>query len=130
VAPANAPPLQNAGSALASIPAPLGSGVYQVMLTVTDNAGRVDSALVVIAAHAASSSAPSTAGANACVTAVSYNPTAAGNPSSGSSGGGGGGGGALDLVTLGVVMALAALLVLRRYASRSAASSHSRCARR
>ena len=50
VAPANAPALQNAGSALASIPAPVGSGVYQVMLTVTDNAGRVDSALVVIAA--------------------------------------------------------------------------------
>jgi hypothetical protein len=129
VAPANAPALQNAGSALAGIPAPLGSGVYQVMLTVTDNAGRVDSALVVIAAHAASSSAPPTAGANPCVTAVGYNPTAAGNPNSGTSGGGGGGG-ALDLLTLGVVTALAALLVLRRYASRSAASSHSRCARR
>jgi serine protease len=131
VAPANAPPLQNAGRALASIPAPVGSGVYQVMLTVTDNAGRVDSALVVIASHATSSSAPPTAGANACVTAVSYNPTASGNPSGASSGGGGGGGGgALDLLTLGVVTALATLLVLRRYASRSAASSHSRCARR
>ena len=131
VAPANAPPLQNAGSALASIPAPVGSGVYQVMLTVTDNAGRVDSALVVIAAHAASSSAPPTAGANACVAAVNYNPTASGNASSGgSAGGGGGGGGALDLLTLGGVTAFAALLWLRRYARRSAASSHSRCARR
>jgi serine protease len=130
VAPANAPALQNASSALASIPAPVGSAVYQVMLTVTDNAGRVDSALVVIASHAASSSAPPTAGAHACVTAVGYNPTASGNPSGTSGGGGGGGGGALDLLTLGVVTALAALLVLRRYASRSAASSHSRCARR
>ncbi len=130
VAPANAPPLQNAGSPLASIPAPVGSGVYQVMLTVTDNAGRVDSALVVIAARTASSSAPPAAGANACVTAVSYNPTAAGNPSNASSGGGGGGGGALDLLTLGAVTALVALVGLRRYASRSAACSHSRCARR
>ena len=58
VAPANAPPVQNAGSAVAGIPAPVGSGVYQVMLTVTDDSGRVDSALVVIGSNAASSSAP------------------------------------------------------------------------
>jgi serine protease len=130
VAPANAPPVQNAGSAVAAIPAPVGSGVYQVMLTVTDDSGRVDSALVVIGSNAASSSAPPAAGTNACLTGVSYNPTAAGSSSGGSSGGGGGGGGALDPLTLGVVTALAALLALRRYASRSAASSHSRCARR
>jgi len=130
VAPANAPPVQNAGSAVAGIPAPVGSGVYQVMLTVTDDAGRVDSALVVIGSNAASSSAPPAAGTNACLTGVSYNPTAAGSSSGASSGGGGGGGGALDPLTLGVVTALAALLALRRYASRSAASSHSRCARR
>jgi hypothetical protein len=99
------------------------------MLTVTDDSGRVDSALVVIGSNAASSSAPPAAGTNACLTGVSYNPTAAGSSSGGSSGGGGGGG-ALDPLTLGVVTALAALLALRRYASRWAASSHSRCARR
>ncbi|MBV8784168.1 MAG: S8 family peptidase [Gammaproteobacteria bacterium] len=121
----NPPAVQNAQSAQASVTAPSGGTLYQLMLTVTDDSGRTDTAAVLVTSSSASSSAPARAGANACLTPVSYTVSAASPPPSGGSGapaGGGGGGGTLDLLTL-------ALLALG-YARRSAAASHSRCARR
>jgi len=137
IEPANAPPLPNPDSAQVSVTAPTGASIEQLMLTVTDDAGRTDEALVVLTSSAVSSASPASAGTQACLAAVSYTPTSSqdsGGGSSGSSsgstgGGGGGGGGALDLLSL---LGCAALTAhrSRRYARRSAASSHSRCARR
>jgi hypothetical protein len=102
------------------------------MLTVTDDAGRIDSAPVIVTSTMANSTAPASAGESACLTAVNY--SVAAPPTSGASGttssGGGGGGGALDAATLLAVTMLAVAGAQRRYARRSAASSHSRCARR
>jgi serine protease len=124
--------LKNPGGAAASLVAPGGSTVYQVLLTVTDDAGRVDSAPVIITSAMANSAAPANAGGDACLSAVSY--SQAGAPTSGASGStgssGGGGGGATDPATLLAGLMLATAAAQRRYASRSAASSHSRCARR
>jgi serine protease len=123
--------LKNPGAAAASLVAPSGSSVYQVMLTVTDDAGRVDSAPVIITSAMANSAAPANAGGDACLSVVSYSQTA---PTSGASGtgssAGGGGGGAVDPATMLLGLMLAAAAAQRRYARRSAASSHSRCARR
>ena len=124
--------IKNAGTAAASLIAPSGSTVYQLMLTVTDDAGRIDSAPVIVTSAMANSTAPASAGESACLTAASY--SVAVPPSSGASGtassAGGGGGGAMDPALLLGVMMLAAAGAQRRYARRSAASSHSRCARR
>jgi serine protease len=124
--------LKNSGAAAASLVAPGGSTVYQVMLTVTDDAGRVDSAPVIITSGMANSAAPANAGGNACLSAVSYSQAAppTSGASSTSSSSGGGGGGPVDLTTLLGLLLLAAAAAQRRYARRSAASSHSRCARR
>lgn len=120
----NPPPLQNAQGAQASLSAPTGNATYQLLLTVTDDSGRTDSAAVVVTSSSATSSAPARAGANACLTPLSYTVSSPAPPPNAGAGAGtgGGGGGALDLVTL-------ALLGLA-YARRSAAFSHSRCARR
>jgi serine protease len=130
--PAGSPGLiKNAGSAAASLIAPSGSTVYQLMLTVTDDAGRIDSAPVIVTSTMANSTAPASAGESACLTAVNY--SVAAPPTSGASGttsSGGGGGGALDAATLLAVTMLTVAGAQRRYARRSAASSHSRCARR
>jgi serine protease len=123
--------LKNPGGAAASLVAPSGSVVYQVMLTVTDDAGRVDSAPVIITSGMANSAAPANAGTDACLAAVSYSQAAP--PTSGASGAtgsSGGGGGAVDPATLFAALVLGAAAAQRRYARRSAASSHSRCARR
>jgi len=127
VAPAGAVPPQNADTAHASITAPYGPNRYQIELTVTDDAGRTDTATVMLGMNSATSTAPAAAGGSACLTAVSYNSTA--SPSAASSSGGGGGGGSLEPLTL---FAVLGMLSRRgaRYARRSAASSHSRCARR
>ncbi len=131
VGPVNGPTIQNAGSARATVVAPIGSTVYQLLLTVTDNEGRTDSAPLIVTSFSANSSAPANAGSNACLTPVSYSAaappseTAAGSGSSS----GGGGGGALDLLSLSALGLLGALAA-RRHTRRSAASSHSRCARR
>ncbi|MBV9621784.1 MAG: S8 family peptidase [Gammaproteobacteria bacterium] len=123
---ANPPALQNPHGPQASLTAPSGGTVYQLLLTVTDDSGRTDSAAVDVSASRASSSAPARAGSNACLTPVSYSvnaPPPPASPGTGSgSGGGGGGGGGIDLVTL--------AMLLGAYARRSAAASHSRCARR
>jgi serine protease len=130
VAPANGPTIQNANSARATVVAPTGSTVYRLLLTVTDNAGRTDSAPVIVTSGTATSAAPADAGHSACLTPLSYSvaapPTA---NASGSGGTSGGGGGTLDLLTLAALGSFGALAA-RRYTRRSAASSHSRCARR
>jgi len=97
----NPPTIQNAGSAHASIVAPAAPNTYTLMLTVTDDQGRSDSATVLVTSSSAQSSAPAAAGNKACPAAVAYSvpPTNTGNAASGS-GGGHGGGGALDLLTV------------------------------
>jgi serine protease len=123
--------IKNAAGAAASLVAPSGSTVYQLMLTVTDDAGRVDSAPVIVTSGMANSTAPASAGGSACLTAVSYNQAAP--PTSGATGAGssgGGGGGSLDPATLLGLMMLTVAGMRRGYVRRSAASSHSRCARR
>ena len=134
IAPASGPTISMPNSAKASIVAPSGSTVYQLMLTVTDDSGRTDSAPVIISATMASSAAPVSAGTSACLMAVSYSvPPGTGGSSSGGStppASGGGGGGALDPISLAAALLAAAAAGRRRYARRSAASSHSRCARR
>ena len=125
--------IKDADSAHASVVAPSGSAVYQLQLTVTDDSGRVDSAPIIITSSMTNTTAPARAGDAACLTAVSYSvppsSTATGDSGSGEgSSGGGGGGGALDGALLAALLGAAAGRA--RYSRRSAASSHSRCARR
>ena len=98
---ANPPPVQNANSARASIVAPTAPNTYTLMLTVTDNQGRIDSATVVLTSSSVQTTAPVAAGSGACLAAVAYTvpPPASGAGAAGG-GGGHGGGGALDLLTL------------------------------
>jgi len=133
----NPPTIQNANSARASIAAPMAPNTYTLMLTVTDNQGRMDTATVVITSSAVQTTAPVAAGSSACPAAVAYSvppPNSGAGTSGGGSGHGGGGG--LDLLTL-MLLAAAALgaatprRALRQpYSSRCAASSQVRCARR
>lgn len=126
----SSPVIQNAGSAQASIIAPALPTVYMLSLTVTDEAGRTDTAPIIIGAVAVSSAAPASAGGTACLVPVNYAVTS--QPASGSTGstssgsGGGGGGGALGVLTLLALLAALAQAARVRQASRSAASSHSR----
>jgi serine protease len=130
---ASPPPITNANGARASVIAPSGSVSYTLLLTVTDNYGRSDSATVVVSGNNAATSAPASAGSNACLRAVAYS-VASGSAadsdggSGGGSGGGGGGGGAIELFTL-LALALAAAARARQ-SNRCAASSQERCARR
>jgi serine protease len=67
------PTISGAGSSAATVVAP-SSGSFQIQLTVTDSAGKTDTAVVTISASAASTSAPSNAsnnGSTACLTAIS-----------------------------------------------------------
>ena len=133
----NPPVIQNANSARASIDAPMAPNTYTLMLTVTDNQGRMDTATVVITSSAVQTTAPMAAGSSACPAAVAYSvspPSSGAGTSGGSSGHGGGGG--LDRLTL-IFLAAATLgaASARRgprqpYSSRCAASSQVRCARR
>jgi serine protease len=134
VQPASNPPaIMNANSARASIIAPGASSSYTLLLTVTDDVGRSDSATVVVQSDNATTTAPASAGFNACLAAVAYSQPSASSAATGSSGsgGGGGGGGGIDLLTL-LMLALGggSLSALRRHNNRCAASSHGRCARR
>jgi serine protease len=133
VQPATQPPsISNANSAHASIVAPAPPASYTLLLTVTDNQGRTDSASLTIAASSATTPAPAAAGDNACLAAVAYDvgPPAS-STDSGSGGGGGGGGGGLDPWTLLALAGLAVRCAARaRYSRRCAASSQGRCARR
>jgi serine protease len=122
--------IKNAAQAQASLAAPSGATVYQLLLTVTDDTGRIDSAPVIVTAAMANSTAPANAGQNACLTAVNYSPPTTPPTATAAAGGSGGGGGALDLISVLAGLAAGARLGRVRYARRSAASSHSRCARR
>ena len=134
----NPPVIQNANSARASIDAPMAPNTYTLMLTVTDNQGRMDTATVVITSSAVQTTAPMAAGSSACPAAVAYSvsPPSSGAGTSGGSSGHGGGGGGLDRLTL-IFLAAATLGAAsarrglrQRYSSRCAASSQVRCARR
>jgi serine protease len=110
------PQLSNASGARVSLAAPVAPQRYTLRLTVTDEQGRTDSAVVSITADGISSSAPARAGAHACLRQRAF-ALAANN---------GGGSGALDALTL-----LALLLAVQAaYSRRCAASSQERCARR
>ncbi len=117
--------------AQASVLAPSAPTTYTLMLTVTDDAGRTDSAQVIVTSSRASTAAPARAGSNACLAAISYTVPPPASAASSPSGGSGGGGGALDVLSV-LALALGGLAsaVLRPYNSRCAASSHGRCARR
>jgi serine protease len=128
------PVIVNPDAAHASVVAPKGAGIYMLSLTVTDDAGRTDTAPVIVTSSTASSAAPANAGDSACLTPVSYSVTSAPASGGGSqtppAGSGGGGGGAVDLLTLLGGLCALVLGTRRRYTSFCAASSHSRCARR
>ncbi len=100
-----APPIQNPDSAHASVVAPTGTSTYQLLLTVTDDAGRTDQATVVVTANTASSAAPAFAGTQACLTPLTYSTSTSAGQSL-PSGSGSGGGGALDLATLAAGLSL------------------------
>ncbi|HVN44656.1 MAG TPA: S8 family serine peptidase [Steroidobacteraceae bacterium] len=104
VPPTTSPPavIENANSARASIVAPSLPNTYTLMLTVTDDQGRTDSAMVLVSSSSAVTSAPAAAGNGACLSAVAYSVSAPNSNSAAAGGGGGhgGGGGALDLLTL------------------------------
>jgi len=103
VPPTTSPPavIENANSARASIVAPSPPNTYTLMLTVTDDQGRMDSATVVLSSSSVQTSAPAAAGENACLAAVAFSVSPPKSASaSGSGGGGHGGGGALDVLTM------------------------------
>jgi serine protease len=132
----NSPQITDASSASASVIAPAAPAAYLLMLTVTDEAGRSDSAQVVLNSGYASSSAPASAGDGACPVAIHFTVQSSAGSGGGtgstspSSASGGGGGGALDLATIVGLIAAALARSSRRYSRRCAASSHARCARR
>jgi serine protease len=126
----NPPTIQNANMAQASVVAPSAPTTYTLLLTVSDDAGRTDSAQVIVTSSSASTAAPARAGNNACLPAISYTvpPPTSGGASAPSSRGGGG---ALDVFSV-LALALAGLASAVRspYNSRCAASNQGRCARR
>jgi serine protease len=62
-------PVTNSTGPSTTVAAPA-SGTFNVTLTVTDDAGKKDLATVTVGSTAATSSAPATAGTNACLTAI------------------------------------------------------------
>jgi serine protease len=62
-------PVTNSTGSSTTVTAPA-TGTFTVTLTVTDDAGKKDLATVTVGSTAATSSAPATAGANACLTAI------------------------------------------------------------
>jgi serine protease len=121
----NPPPIQNANSARASIVAPTAPNTYTLMLTVTDNQGRMDRATVVLTSTSMHTTAPVAAGSGACLTAVAYSvPPPSSGAGAGGGGGGHGGGGALDVL---ILLALAGCLLVAanvRHALRYGARAH------
>jgi hypothetical protein len=111
VSPATNPPaIVGADTATASVNAPL-AGTVTLRLTVTDDQGRTDSADVQIDTIRATSTAPASAGTNACPAGIAPppaptplppppTPSPTPFPPNGNGGGGGGGGGSLELLTL------------------------------
>jgi len=65
-------PVTNPNGPSTTVTAPAsGTPTFNVTLTVTDDAGKQDPATVIVGSTAATSSAPATAGTNACLTAIS-----------------------------------------------------------
>ena len=111
VPPTTSPPavIQNANSARATIVAPSPPNTYNLMLTVTDDQGRMDSAILVVSSSGVQTTAPAAAGTNACLAAVAYSVPPPNSSAAGTGGGGHGGGGALDVLT---ALALAGCVLL------------------
>ncbi|MFO1375798.1 MAG: S8 family serine peptidase [Steroidobacteraceae bacterium] len=82
---ASPPAISGAGTDTATVAAPA-SGTLTLQLTVTDNTGATDSALVVLTSSSASSAAPANAGSAACPAAISVTPPT--TPITNSGGGG------------------------------------------
>ena len=127
------PVIQNANTARAAVNAPIGASIYMLSLKVTDDAGRTDTAPVIVTSSEVTSAAPANAGDTACLVPVSYTVSSVPGSGGGSTtppASSGGGGGASDPLSL--LAALGAMMCAfsRRYASFCATSSHSRCARR
>jgi len=62
-------PVTNSTGPSTTVTAPA-SGTFNVTLTVTDDAGKLDPATVIVTSTAATSTAPTSAGTNACLTAI------------------------------------------------------------
>jgi hypothetical protein len=112
---------------------PATGSTYTVRLTVTDETGLQDTADVVVSSSGYTSTAPGSAGTNACLTAVAYTApataadSASGNsttpPSTNTNSGGGGGGGALDWLVLWMLALPLLARAFYRPAMRSAVSN-------
>jgi len=102
--------VSGANTASATVLSPT-SGTLQLQLTVTDNQGARDAALVSITATSATSDSPGAVAGAACPTELSFTPPAP-PPSSTDGSGSGGGGGALDLW---VLLSLGAALLWRAW---------------
>ncbi len=126
----NPPAIQNANTADASVVAPTAPDTYTLRVTVTDDAGRTDSADVAITSSSASSAALPAAGTNACPRAISYGNS--GSAVAAGKDGGSGGGGEMDWLLLAAASAALAVRWSRQRVQRSrvAASSQDFCARR
>lgn len=106
-------PISGADTPTATVLAPA-SGSFTVRLTVTDDAGRQDTADVIVRPTSVTTTAPVTGGDRACLQEISFTPSpGSGDPPSSPgtgtpppSSGGGGGGGFFDWLTLLVMMSL------------------------
>jgi serine protease len=102
---ANPPAIAGADTATATVTAPA-TDPFVVRVTVTDDAGRTDTADITVSPTAAITSAPAAAGDQACLTDIvieqtpSTEPPPTQPPTTPSNDGGGGGGGAIDLLLL------------------------------
>jgi hypothetical protein len=110
---ANPPVISNPTSALATVSAPSAPASYTLELTVTDDAGRSDSAQVIVTSARTTSGAPARAGDTACLAPVSFSVSSlpVANPGPPSTGGGGG---STDPATLATLLAALAALARRR----------------
>lgn len=124
----NAPVIAGADTDTATVTAPP-SGSFTIRLTVTDNMGQTDSALVVVTSNAASTTAPASVTPQTCLTPVSYTPPPVAEqppptaPTVPDSGGGGGGGGALEWLSLLISAMTVGMMLTYRLRRRSAVSS-------
>lgn len=98
--------ISNAATVAVTAPA---SGTTTLQLTITDDAGRTDTAWVTIGPNAVTTLAPANAGKAACPAPVQLAPPAA--PARAAPPAGGGGGGSMDALTL---IALAGATAMRR----------------